>query len=183
MFRTFSPASTRPSAVGKFLRILIYLTIGVMIAVYIIALFPQLFRYKDLLLESNFKVTLVLIFLLVCLWLNYIFFNSKTVAAAGNLSLKEEAIELNGTVYPLEELKNIRFIGNDIRNDFRGYISKGEKNSIALQLQDGTEVSSVFEQTQDENLKKYPELLSIYLNKGLLSKSNYQNILNNTNYY
>ena len=183
MFRTFTKHKTSGFTFGKIIKILIKITFGVMILMYILAFFPQLFRYKDFILETNFKITLLLIALFIISWINFTFFTSKKDNSTGELHLTENSILLNGREFPLENLQQIRFIGNDIRKDFRGFVTTGQNNEIVLKTDNGDEIRSFFEQTGENNLKNLKSVLEVYRAHNLLSKANFDNILNNTNYY
>ena len=183
MFRTVAAHKKEGFTFGKLIKILIRITFAVMILMYILAFFPQLFRYKDFILETNFKVTLVLIGLFILSWLNFTFFTTKKDKTEGELLLQNDKIILNGTEFRLDELQQIRFIGNDIKKDFRGFLTTGQNNEIVLKTASGEELRSFFEQTSEKNLKSLKPVLEVYRDRKLLTKANFDNIINNTNYY
>ncbi len=146
-------------------------------------MFPQMFRYKDYILESTFPLNLGFIVLLLLRALVYIFFKNKTRISDGFLELKKDEIVLRNKNYPLSEIEKIRLIGNDIKGDFRGNIAKGTNNQIVLHLTNGEIVNSDFEQNAQTNLKQDEKILRNYLETQQLSEANFENIMNNTNYY
>lgn len=183
VFRTFQKVNSKGFQFGKLLNFLLIINFLIIIGIYIMALFPAMYRYKDSLLERSFIFIVGLIVLFLIRVVYYIFSKGKNKNLEGILKLSENDIELNSKKYPLAEIKHLRFIGNDVKGDFRGYISKGTNNEIVLSLKNGEEISSVFEQTSENQLKNSENLLFIYRSKGLLSEANFDNILNNTNYY
>ena len=86
-------------------------------------------------------------------------------------------------IYSLEHIKNIRFIGNDIKGEFRGFISKGTGNEMILSLEGDIEKKFYFEQTSSNRLRDQKEILEGYVTQNKLSKTNFEMIMNNTNYY
>lgn len=183
MFRTLKPFDQKKITLGKIFKILAIITGIVIVLTLILAMFPQFFRYKDRMLEATFTMNMVLIVLILLNFVNYILFRGKEGNFMGNLELKENEIVLNGDSFPLENISKIRFIGNDIKGQFRGFSTKGTENSMILKTNNGQEIKVNFEQTLENNLKKYSEILKIYHNQNKLSEANYDNILNNTNYY
>lgn len=183
MYRTLQPFQIKKLTTRKVLKILIMITIGLIVLVLGAAMIPQLFRYKDRLLEFSFVLNMVLIGLILLRVTHYMLYRARKGEFTGSLLLSKESIELNGNTYPISSLKKIRFIGNDIKGDFRGYDTKGTENQIILTQNDGAEVVSNFEQTVEKRLQDEHENLSAYRSAGKLSEANYDNILNNTNYY
>lgn len=183
MFRTLKPFDQKKITLGKIFKTLAIITGIVIVLTLILAMIPQFFRYKDRMLEATFAMNMVLIALILLNFINYVLFRGKKGNFTGNLELKEDKIVLNGKTFPLENISKIRFIGNDIKGQFRGFSTKGTENSVILKTNDGNEISSNFEQTLENNLKNYSEFLKIYHDQNKLSEANYDNILNNTNYY
>lgn len=183
MFRTMQPFDKNKMTSGKILRILMFVMIGVIVLTLLLAMIPQFFRYKDRMMEATFAMNMVLITLIILNFINYAVFKSKKGNFIGNLELKDNGIVLNGENFSLENIDKIRFIGNDIKGQFRGFNTKGTENTVTLTTNDQRTVTSVFEQTTENNLKNYADVLKIYFEQHKLSQSNYENILNNTNYY
>lgn len=98
------------------------------------------------------------------------------------MTLRPDQVILDDAVYPVSQIQRLRFIGNDIRGDFRGFVSKGTENKVILES-NGSTVEFGFEQTPEQNLKNQSEILNRYRSAGILSEANLLNILNNTNYY
>lgn len=183
IFRTFEKKISKKYHWGKFLNLLLMINFAIIIGIYFIALFPRLFRYKDQLLQGNFTFIISFIVLFLLRVMYYIFFKTKPSKAIGTLQLSEDEILLNSTKYPIAEIESLRFVGNDVKGDFRGYISKGTNNEFFLKLKNGQEMSVSFEQTEVSKLRDAKILLTKYKDDQLLSAANFENILNNTNYY
>ena len=86
-------------------------------------------------------------------------------------------------IYRLEHINKIRFVGNDVKGEFRGFISKGSNNQMILSLIDDVEKTFTFEQTTQRRLSGQKEILASYVAQGKLSKVNFDAIINNTNYF
>lgn len=99
------------------------------------------------------------------------------------MELQPTEIILNNKNYPASVIKHVRFVGNDILGDFRGYETKGNNNEIFIDLHNGEKISSSFQQNTSARLQDDEATLREYLKLGLLSESNLDTILNNTNYY
>lgn len=183
MFRTLQPFDKKKTTTGKILRILAIVMGAVIILTLLAAMIPQLFRYKDRLLEATFTMNMILIGLILLNVANYMLFHGKKGKFTGNLELRNDAVILNGEEFPLNSISRLRFIGNDIKGDFRGFSTKGTENSVIIKTVDGKEVSANFEQTLENRLKNYTEQLKSYHDQHKLTDANYDNILNNTNYY
>ena len=113
----------------------------------------------------------------------YVFFRNKKREFVGTLELKLTEINLNNINYPISTIKHLRFVGNDILGEFRGYETKGSNNEIFIHLHNDEEIVSSFQQTTSENLKNAEDILQTYRQLGLLTEANLDTILNNTNYY
>lgn len=184
MFRTFQGIKKTNFTLGKILFFFIILDVLAIAGLLILALFPQFYRQKDTFLETTFTLNMVLIALFLLSALNYILFKGKKKASlAGMLEIRENEIVVNDQTLRLDELERMRFIGNDVKGDFRGHVSKGIGNEFIAKLKSGEQISVTFEQTRDNNLMGFKNILKGYYQRGLLSESNYQNIINNTNYY
>lgn len=182
-FQTFQKKKDQKITLGKFLNFLLIINAIIIIGIYIVAMFPQLFRYKDHLLQLNFIFIIGFMILFLLRVLVYIFLKAKNGTKKGNLELRENTIILNEQEYPVSEIKYLRIVGNDIKGDFRGYISKGNNNELIIKMNSGEEIRSFFQQTQEKTLKNAEQLLATYKEKGILSEANFENILNDTNYY
>ncbi len=185
MYRIINQKSGNRKIVDKTLGILAAIFAAVFVLMLLATAFiPSLYRFKETLNESVFVVFAIEMGIIVIAVLRYIFFREKgTVFTGGNLVLSEDSITADGQDYPLSELKKIRFVGNDIKGDFRGFVTKGTDNTLMITQKDGTETSWKFEQTENHQLKNDKIILQKYCDAGLLSESNFGNILNNTNYY
>lgn len=184
MFRTFQYLKKNKFSVSKVILTLITVNIITIATLLILAVIPQFYRSKDYFLEQTFVLNIVLIGLFLLLGINYVLFNAKSKAKPeGNLQLNEEEILFNNEKIALSEIQKLRIIGNDVKGDFRGFISKGIKNEFIISLKNGTEKHVFFEQTNTNNLRNLKNTLEIYYKKGIITETNYYNILNNTNYY
>ncbi len=183
MFRTFLPKKKSLFSISSLVSVLVFLNgIGIL-AMYIVALFPQMFRYKDRIMEATIPVIYLFLALSLLRVLLYIFYHSTAKKEIGTLQFFPNEIRVNSTTYPIDEITSIRIIGNDIKGDFRGYISKGIENTILLTLKNGDRIETNFEQKKDNRLSQQKEILAGYRNAGLLSEANFYNLCNNTNYY
>ena len=183
IFQTIADAPKRKFTLGKVLLALLFLDIAIIFGLAITAYLPQNHSIKDDILQTTFAFNIILIIILTISALYYVFFRNKKRAFVGTLELKPTEINLNNKNYPTSTIKHIRFVGNDILGEFRGYETKGSNNEIFVQLINGEEVTSSFQQTTSENLKNAEELLQEYYKIGILTESNLATILNNTNYY
>ncbi|GEM_PF-1527452 len=185
MYRIINQKSGNRKIVDKTLGILAAIFAAVFVLMLLATAFiPSLYRFKETLNQSVFVVFAIEMGIIVMAVLRYIFFREKaTVLTGGNLELSENQITANGQDFSVSDLRKIRFIGNDIKGDFRGFVTKGTDNTLMITLNDGTEKSWKFEQTEKHQLKNEKKILKKYCDAGLLSESNYENILNNTNYY
>lgn len=142
------------------------------------------YRYRNQFTEISFTLNLILLGILIINALHYIFIGrNQNLSPIGNLILEEKDIILNDEKIPVSDIKEIRFIGNDIKGDFRGFFSKGTNNKLIIKLKNSEEKSVHFLQTKENKLNRKKNILELYRNKGILSTANFQNILNNTNYY
>lgn len=182
-YPTYTKTNPQKFSLGKFLNFLIILAILVILAAYVTAMFPQMFRYKDYILESTFPLIIGFLILFMLRVLVYIFLKNKVRTSDGFLELKKDEIILKNKNYPISEVEKIRLIGNDIKGDFRGNISKGTNNHMILYLKNGENLKVDFGQTDETNLKLDKEILKSYLDAHKLSEANFENIMNNTNYY
>ncbi len=184
MFRTFSTVAKKKFTVGKFLIILMVIDALLIVALLILSLFPQFYRKKDYFLESTFTLNMVLIGIFLLAALNYVLFSAKNKARPiGTFELLNDRIIVDDKVIPAHEVERLRFIGNDIKGDFRGFISRGISNQVVISHKDGTVTEVNFEQTSSNKLLDKKDVLERWYNQGKLSESNYRNILRNTNYY
>ena len=183
IFKTVAASPKKKFSVGKLLVLLLILDILIIISLAIVAYLPQYHRTKDLILQSTFGFNIGLVVILFLIAIYYVFFRNKDKKYLGTLELSEENIIINDKNYSLSEIGHLRIVGNDILGEFRGFKSKGTNNEIFIKLKNGEETSSNFVQTTERSLKKAKNILSIYHEKGILTESNLENILNNTNYY
>jgi hypothetical protein len=113
-----------------------------------------------------------------------VIFNARSKSRpTGKIELLENEVVFEDRTIPLSQIEKIRIIGNDVKGDFRGFISKGIRNQLIVTLKDGTALQALFEQTKENSVLGKKDILAIYHQQGKLSDSNYQNILRNTNYY
>ncbi len=183
-FRTFHQNPKRKITFGKILIALIILDIAAIIILLILAFLPQFYRMKDDFLFQTFTLNLVLVALLIMSAIYYIAFRGKAKKKiSGMLEFHENEIILNGMHVPLTDIQKIRIIGNDIKGEFRGFVSKGSQNQIIITKKNREELSSFFEQTIENPLRNWEPILKIYKDKSLVSESNFSNIINNTNYF
>ena len=183
MFRTVSRKKETKFTVGNLLLLLMGLTILSVIVVLILTLLPPLFRIKDQLLESTFTLNMILVALIVLSAINYILFRNNKGKIAGTLDFQNDKIMIDEKEFAISEIEKIRIIGNDIKGEFRGAMSKGVGNQLIITMKNGEKTDVYFEQTTENKLKYQKDILNVYHDEGKLSESNYQNILNNTNYY
>lgn len=183
MFRTVSRKKETKFTVGNLLLLLMGLTILSVIVVLIFTLLPPFFRIKDQLLESTFTLNMILVALIVLSAINYILFRNNKGKIAGTLDFQNDKIMIDEKEFALSEIEKIRIIGNDIKGEFRGAMSKGAGNQLIITMKNGEKTDVYFEQTTENKLKNQKDILNVYHDEGKLSESNYQNILNNTNYY
>ncbi|PIE50270.1 MAG: hypothetical protein CSA38_04265 [Flavobacteriales bacterium] len=184
MFKTLNTKKRPFIRLGTILFALLILSFVAVIFSLLTSTIPYFYRYRNQFAEISFALNLGLVAMLVINAIHYIFLSkNKSTEFYGELSLEKEQIILNGEEIPLSEIKDIRLKGNDIKGDFRGYISKGTNNEIIIKLKNGKERSAFFQQTKTNKLKNHRSILEVYRNKSILSTANLQNILNNTNYY
>ncbi len=184
MYRTFSKVAEKKFTIGKFLIILMVIDILVIVSLLILSLFPQFYRKKDFLLESTFTLNMVLIGIFLLAALNYVLFSARNRSQpTGQLAILEDKVVIDDKVISIDDVERIRLIGNDVKGDFRGFISKGIRNQMVITQTDGAVSQIIFEQTSANKLLDRKEVLAVWHQKGKLSDSNYQNILRNTNYY
>jgi hypothetical protein len=184
MFRTFSPVKQKKFTIGKVLLFLMIADVIVIVGMLALAMFPQFYRKKDFLLESTFTLNMVLVGIFLLAALNYVIFNARSKSRpTGKIELLENEVVFEDRTIPLSQIEKIRIIGNDVKGDFRGFISKGIRNQLIVTLKDGTALQALFEQTKENSVLGKKDILAIYHQQGKLSDSNYQNILRNTNYY
>lgn len=184
MFRTFSKVAEKKFTVGKFLVILMAVDILIIVGLLTVSLFPQFYRKKDFFLESTFTLNMVLVGIFLLAALNYVIFSGRNRSRpVGQVEILEDRIVVDEEIIPIAEVEKLRLIGNDVKGDFRGFISKGIRNQMVITQTDGTVSELIFEQTSANKLLDRKEILAVWHQKGKLSDSNYQNILRNTNYY
>lgn len=183
IFKTVENNPNSKISLGKVLLALMALDALVIVGLVVAAYLPQNYRTKDTLLQMTFTFNIVMIILVLLCALYYVFFRAKRKSYVGTAAFKEDVIELNGESFPLAEIKHLRFMGNDIRGEFRGFASKGTDNQVFITKGDGAVISSYFEQSTENNLKQAEKILEFYKQKGILTEANLDNILNNTNYY
>ena len=147
MFRTLTPPRKKKITITALLSILTRISLVSVLLMYVAALIPQFFRYKDVILETSFSVVIVAAVLFLLTGFSYIFLKSKRGKFTGEMNLTEHELMLNGNGYQVSEIEKVRFIGNDIVGEFRGYQSKGTQNEVILKLKNGTEIRSAFEHT------------------------------------
>ena len=183
MFNLIQIQKTTKPSTSKFLQFLLIVNTVLALILFILTFIPALFRFEEKIGNYVFIAFVTEIVLLILVIVRYIFFNERTISYAGKLILNQDSIQINEEIFPLDNIRKIRFKGNDIKDDFRGYVSKGNKNFLYLTFNNGEEKEFQFEQTKENSLRNLEGLLKIYLDRKLLSESNLENILNNTNYY
>lgn len=184
MFPIFITPKKGYSVVGKIL-LGSLIVVGTLITLtLLVALYPPLFRYKDLIMQSTFRMNLLFIGLLVCCALYYVFVRAKKKwEPAGEMKFLSDGIAIAERKILFSEIQSVRFIGNDILGDFRGQVSTGQNNSVRIVLRNGEELRYNFLQTPEQNLRAHEDYLRGLETLNLLSKANLDSILNNTNYY
>ena len=183
IFKTVDNKPKNKFTIGKLLSILFIVNQLIILGMVVVAYLPQYYRTRDVILQTTFGFNIFTIVILLLSAINYMFFRSKSKKYVGNLEFKENEIILNATNYQLSEIKHLRFKGNDIRGEFRGFFSKGFDNQLFITRKNGEEISAYFEQTTEENLKNAEELLKKYHQNGILSEANLESIMTNSNYY
>lgn len=183
MFRTVQDNKKSIYTFGNLILLLMALTVLAVVVLLLLSLLPQMFRVKDELREMTIPLNIALVLLIFLSAINYILFRGKSGKLSGTLDLKEDSIVLNEEIIPLSDIEKIRIIGNDIKGEFRGFLSKGANNKLMINLLNGSKKEIAFEQTKENTLRSQKDVLKIYHDSGKLTESNYQNILNNTNYY
>lgn len=183
IFKTIADKPKRKFTFGKVLLALLFLVITTIGGLVVVAYLPQNHRIKDDVLQMTFGFNIAMIIILMFSAVYYVYFRNKKRAVTGTLELKSTEILLNNQTFPISAVKHLRFVGNDILGEFRGYSTKGSNNEVFIELKTGEELSSAFMQTTTENLKIVEELLQEYYKIGILTESNLATILNNTNYY
>ena len=182
MFRTIQVQEKKP-IISSLLKILTILASITLILSSIAVFYPPFFRYEEDLKQIVGSSIFVILFIQIVRAFVYIFLKSRNAKTTGDLILKENEITAEDMIYRLEHITKIRFVGNDVKGEFRGFISKGSNNKMILSLVDGVEKTFYFEQTKQRRLKNYNDILHSYVSQNKLSKVNYEAILNNTNYY
>ena len=183
IFKTIADKPKRKFTFGKVLLALLFLVIATIGGLVVVAYLPQNHRIKDTVLQMTFGFNIAMIVILMFSAVYYVFFRNKKRDIIGTLELKPTDIILNNQTFPISTIKHLRFVGNDILGEFRGYATKGSNNEVFLELKTGDQLSSAFMQTTTENLKNAEDILQEYYKLGILTESNLATILNNTNYY
>ncbi len=182
MFRTLQSKKDKPKAFGIF-KIATIITVLLMILSSLAVIYPPFFRYEDELKRLVAGCIFFILFLQIVKALVFVFLKSKGAKTTGDLILNENEITAEGMIYRLEHINKIRFVGNDVKGEFRGFISKGSNNQMILSLIDDVEKTFTFEQTTQRRLSGQKEILASYVAQGKLSKVNFDAIINNTNYF
>lgn len=184
MFRTFQEVEKSKITIGRILFFLMVLSVVGIILLLILAFLPQFYRLKDFFMYHTFTLNMILVGLIFVSAVYYVGFRNRTKNKyLGELIFKNDGLVINERNFLLSEIKSIRIIGNDIKGEFRGFVSKGSQNKIILKTINQEEVHTFFEQTTENNLRQIREILDVYYKMGILSESNFHNICNNTNYY
>lgn len=183
MFRTLEIPRKSKFNPTRILLTLSAICIVIILMMYAVALFPQSYRMKDRILEATFPMNLTAIGLLILAALYYVLFSKKKGNLTGEMEVSHDGVAINGQHYGVEEIEKIRVIGNDIKGEFRGFVSKGMQNQLILKTKAGEEISTGFEQTKANRLQDHKEVLKAWYERGILAEANYHNIINNTNYY
>lgn len=182
-YTIYQKQKRKRTTIGYILRTLLIVVIVSIVSLLIIATFPPLFRYKDIILEQTFTLNMIFIGLIVCSVLYYVLVRGKkALKPIGELYFGEEYISICGKKIHYGEINRIRVIGNDIRGEFRGQNSDGKGNLLIISLKEGETIEYHLEQTIDNRLRDDSQLEELYI-KNIMSKSNYESILKNTNYY
>ncbi len=183
MFRTLEIPKKSKINPTRILLTLSAICVVIILLMYAVALFPQSYRIKDRILEATFPMNLTAIALLILAALYYILFSKKKGMLTGEMELQDHGLTINGQHYDIEQIEKIRVIGNDIKGEFRGFVSKGTQNQIIIKTKNGEEITTAFEQTETNRLQDRKEVLQSWYEQGILAEANYHNIINNTNYY
>lgn len=182
-FRALQPVKKTSKAFTIIKYATILLIVGIIISTIVLFL-PPFFRLEDDIKAIIGGLIMLLLFVQVLRAFTYVLLKGKKISKyTGHLVLNSDSIAYNDEVFPLNTIEKIRFIGNDIKGDFRGFVGKGIDNQIQLTLKNQEEKTFFFEQTLEHNLKLAEENLNTYVDAKLLAKSNYDSIMNNTNYY
>lgn len=182
MFKTLHPSKkgNKAASIIKFLNIIaIIALVGSSLAYF----YKPFFRYEDDIKQIIAGSIFLLLFVQILKAITYILLRGKNSKVKSYMLLSPNEITADEMIYSLDHIKNIRFIGNDIKGEFRGYISKGTGNQMILTLEGDMERVFYFEQTTDNRLRDQKEILEGYVEKNKLSKTNFEMIMNNTNYY
>ena len=180
MFRVLEKPKVNKLKVSKILNfIIIFLTLFVVVF-FLATIF---FWYIDFHKDVVFKVTGGLyLFSILFKIIHHNFFQQKKAVFIGELEFRNNEIEILNEIYALENISTIRIKVNDIKEEFLGLISQGINNELFIHLQNGDELNYFFEQNETTNLKTIL-VLKEYVAKGKLPQSNYNSIMDNTNYY
>jgi hypothetical protein len=180
MFRVLEKPKENKLKISKILNfIIIFLTIFLVVFFIATIIYWSIDFQKDIVYDWIIGLLLFFIFFKV---IHHNFFKQKKAVFSGNLQFKENEIEILNKIYPFENIVTIRIKGNDIKGDFRGLISQGTNNELFVNLENGNSLNYFFEQTE-ENCVKNLLVLKNYVEKGKLAQSNYDSIIENTNYY
>jgi len=102
----------------------------------------------------------------------------------GKLIFEKEKITIDNIGYPIEEVKYIEIIPNDYkgkyidRNAFDGMFSQGCNNKLKIRLLNNQEKCFFFQRQHPRELLYISDQLNYYIEKGLLTKKERNNILN-----
>ena len=182
VFKTLQPIKNG-NKVSKVLRYLNIIAFAALIGSTLAFFYKPLFRYEDDIKEVMAGSIYLILFIMVLRAISYVLLRSKSSKTKSYLLLTPNEITADEMIYSLEHIKNIRFIGNDIKGEFRGFISKGTGNEMILSLEGDIEKKFYFEQTSNNRLRDQKEILEGYVTQNKLSKTNFEMIMNNTNYY
>lgn len=182
-FRALQPVTKKSKAFSIIKYATTILVIAIIITTIILFL-PPFFRLEDDIKKILGGLIMLLLFVQILRAFTYVLLKGKKVKQyTGHLVLDSEFIAYNEQVYPIHDIENIRFIGNDIKGEFRGFVGKGIDNRIQITTTNKDEHVVFFEQIVDHNLKMAETQLKSYVDAKILSKTNYDSIMNNTNYY
>ena len=182
-FRALQPVKKTSKAfkIIKFATTFLFIAIAITT---IILYLPPFFRLEDDIKAVLGGLIMLLLFVQVLRAFTYVLLKGKKIKNyTGHLILNLDSVAYNDEVFPISNIEKIRFIGNDIKGDFRGFVGKGIDNQIQITLKNQDEKTFFFEQTLEHNLKLAEENLNRYVDAKILAKSNYDSIMNNTNYY
>jgi hypothetical protein len=162
--------------------ILLTLVMSIILIHYSKKIFPENLENLNIL---NFAVIIVTFLYFIFLLISNLFrHESENGIFAGFLIIENDRIICNNKTYLLNNIQKISILDNYYRGNFNGNImpfeskkSNGLKNYIEISVNNQTD-RYYFLQTNENNIKIFLNELTIYFEKGLLTKQNFENIKN-----